>query len=255
MTTIAKIHTPCKLCVFANYDGNTQTGCKLNRIALFQKYNIEILAVYDDEKEFYVINNLKCLYWRHNAWIHANKELEEQKEFASKELIIPMHAIVFADDNIDNIQVTLGSLEQQIIKPCKVTLVRRPTSKLLPSELARIMRQYDIPWRVENIVNNFTDEEIIDIIIPFVPAILYSVFYTGFTLPNDFFSQLNYKINEEFLTFSMLLPNTTNNGATIVQKLHVAYQGNKDKSLQQKLKDDTCPYLYPISQIVTTFPK
>ena len=32
MTKIDIIHTPCKDCIFAEYDGDTQTSCALNKL-------------------------------------------------------------------------------------------------------------------------------------------------------------------------------------------------------------------------------
>lgn len=72
MSSISAIHTPCKDCVFAIYDGITQNGCHLSYIDKYRNKGAEILEVYDDEKEFYVINDKKCLGYRDNAWIKKN---------------------------------------------------------------------------------------------------------------------------------------------------------------------------------------
>jgi len=55
-----RIRTNCKECVFAIYDGKTQVGCTHNRI---EKFKPNIIEAYDDDKEFYVINNL-CNFYR-----------------------------------------------------------------------------------------------------------------------------------------------------------------------------------------------
>jgi len=62
------IHTPCKKCVFAQYDNKTQTSCALNYLDIYTKNNVEILSAYDEELEFYVINNKKCIGYRENSW-------------------------------------------------------------------------------------------------------------------------------------------------------------------------------------------
>lgn len=65
---INTIHTPCKSCVFAKYDNNTQNGCELNYLDKYRTKNASILEAYDDEKEFYIINGKKCMGYRENKW-------------------------------------------------------------------------------------------------------------------------------------------------------------------------------------------
>ena len=56
--------TSCKDCIFAAYDGNTQTGCLADRISKFEN---DVIAAYDDHREFYVINRL-CNMFRKKTW-------------------------------------------------------------------------------------------------------------------------------------------------------------------------------------------
>ena len=58
METIKPIHTPCKDCTFAIYEGKTQNGCHLNLLEKYKNKNLEILEAYDEQKEFYIINQL-----------------------------------------------------------------------------------------------------------------------------------------------------------------------------------------------------
>jgi hypothetical protein len=48
--------TSCKKCIFAVYEGKTQTGCKFDRIDKYSKQN-KVIEAYDDESEFYVIKD------------------------------------------------------------------------------------------------------------------------------------------------------------------------------------------------------
>ena len=253
---INKIHTPCKICIFALYnDKITQTGCKLNRLKIFKKHKVEILEAYDEEKEFYVINNMKCLHWRPENWKWSKSSQRKQQIKIDEEIAIHYNAIIFTNDNIEDTKLTLLSLQKQSLLPSNITLVRYPNSKLTPMQLMDLVKDNNIPWRVENVIQNYSDEEIINIIIPFVSATLYTTFRGGFEVPCNTFSELNKKIQDELLFFGMLLPNSTNNGMVVNQKLHTLYQGNKDTPLQQKLERDECPNLVPLSQIISTFPK
>lgn len=67
---ISPLHTACKNCSFAKYKDNTQVGCDLNMLAKYKSKNAEILEVYDEEKEFYVINNKKCLFYREPKYFY-----------------------------------------------------------------------------------------------------------------------------------------------------------------------------------------
>ena len=55
------IHTPCKDCVFAIYDDKTQINCSQDCIDKYKKLDVPIVEVYDDDKEFYVIEGRKCI--------------------------------------------------------------------------------------------------------------------------------------------------------------------------------------------------
>lgn len=58
--------TACKECLFAIYDGKTQTGCTLGRIEKFQDLE-QVIDAYDDSKEFYVIKGI-CNAVRQSGW-------------------------------------------------------------------------------------------------------------------------------------------------------------------------------------------
>jgi hypothetical protein len=249
-----KLHTPCKICIFAEYDGITQTGCQLHKLDEHRQQGIDILEVYDDEREFFVINGVKCLSWRPENWQWNNLALEIQKQKIHDEIAIHFHVIVFDNNNLEDIKATLSSLNKQVLPPIKITLIRRPNNTLSTHQLADLLTDSKIPWRLEDIHENLTEEQIIDIIVPFVKATVYTVFQAGFEVPQTFFDNLNTKINDEFLYFAMLSPNSTNNGLSVVQQIHTAYQGNKEKSLRTKLEEDKCPFIIPITTILPTFP-
>lgn len=73
ITEIQPIHTACKNCVYAKYENITQTDCYLDYINKFKEKNLEIIEAYDNEKEFYVINNKKCIGYRDNSWFEKRK--------------------------------------------------------------------------------------------------------------------------------------------------------------------------------------
>lgn len=84
--------TSCKECVFAIYDGNTQTGCKDDRISKFKE---DVIEAYDEEKEFYVINRT-CTLYRTKNWNNGEIDLVKAKNESSV-----IFDIFFDCDNIN----------------------------------------------------------------------------------------------------------------------------------------------------------
>jgi hypothetical protein len=68
--------TSCKNCIFAIYDGKTQIGCEDNRI---EKFGDEVIEVYDDSREFYVIKRL-CNLYRPQTWNNGERDIKKAKE-------------------------------------------------------------------------------------------------------------------------------------------------------------------------------
>ena len=88
MQRIDTVHTPCKNCVFAEYDNKTQIGCHLDYIDRFKQSNIDIIEAWDEEKEFYIINKKKCVGYRENKWFASkglgDATLDAKIEFFNK---------------------------------------------------------------------------------------------------------------------------------------------------------------------------
>ena len=71
---ISIIHTSCKNCIFAEFLNKKQSGCKLDRL----KYHSDIIEVYDDDLDFFVVNNGFCLYYRTKELMDFLKIPEEK---------------------------------------------------------------------------------------------------------------------------------------------------------------------------------
>lgn len=67
-----KLQTSCKNCTFAVYDNLTQIGCVADRISKYEKD--DIIEAYDNEKEFYVINQF-CNLYRPSSWNNGGQDL------------------------------------------------------------------------------------------------------------------------------------------------------------------------------------
>ena len=253
---ISKIHTPCKYCVFAIYDENTQTDCAIKELNYYRQHGAEIIEVYDNDKEFYVINGYRCLYHRNHNW--AATKTEPYLEHIYEEIKMRYQAIVVANQSLVDIEITVQSLANQELPPIHISVIRPKHSIISPRQITELLQTTGIEWRVENMMNpNLKIENHIDIIIDFVPKPNYAVFQAGFIVPAQTFSYINDKIIKRELSYFTLLPNDGGNGFITSYYLHKNFQGNKGYSLIEKLKEDEkCSKLIqPIYEVLPFFPK
>ena len=69
-----KPQTVCRDCSFSVYEGDTQTGCLLGNIEKLAENGAEIVESYDETgREFNVINDRLCVFWRHPQWEESPK--------------------------------------------------------------------------------------------------------------------------------------------------------------------------------------
>jgi hypothetical protein len=66
--------TSCKDCVFSEYEGITQVSCKADRLKFFE----DTVEAYDNDKEFYVINDV-CTYYRPPFWNNGKADIDEAR--------------------------------------------------------------------------------------------------------------------------------------------------------------------------------
>ncbi len=107
---MTKTYTSCKECIFAVYDGKTQTNCELGRIETYRgKGENVVIEAYDADKEFYLINNFKCNCFRNQNYA-INRPGQNHAEEVIKENKTKFCFIITADDDINNTKTTLVSL-------------------------------------------------------------------------------------------------------------------------------------------------
>lgn len=162
---ISLIHTPCKLCVFAEYEDNTQIGCQIGYLSTYQKNNIEILEVYDDEKNFYVINNKKCLGYRDRSWLdkHQDQDLSSVVK-AENELKYICLIEITTNSTLDKIKQYIYSIINQDIKPKGILFYqnRLENHKVKNQELLHFMQNFTntgIDWKIKNFIDKDMDNQ------------------------------------------------------------------------------------------------
>lgn len=100
------MNTSCKKCHYAIYDGKTQTGCQMNRLDKWRE-KTNVIEAYDEEKEFYVIQNRNC-----NAYNEWNTLSPEE---AREKIKLP-YTIMLINGQIDLFRESeLGILPREIL--------------------------------------------------------------------------------------------------------------------------------------------
>ena len=263
ISEINKVHTSCKNCVWAEYQGDTQTDCDLGRITKFKN----VLECYDEEKEFFVINNAYCLFYRNKESVEG-MNLEELYKNTRKQMEIMYQLIIYFEDSddVDSVCRSIVSAVNQKIIPQIVTIINRSPKQGVGKDIAEFFKKYDKDiniWRVQNLINkSLTREDCIDIVLDgtmYKNFSFYSVINAGFELPEVFSTELDSAINDDIVTFGMLLPNEDGNGMVVPKYTHKVHNGNSHGIyLESKIREVSCnsqAQILPISQVCQSFPK
>jgi hypothetical protein len=158
---ISAVHTPCKKCSFAKYEDKTQTGCFLNYIDIYKANNEEVLDVYDEENEFFVINNKKCIGYRENKWFDKKGLQNVNIENKIKEYQKNNFAHYVAVINLKSLNtITLNNICKILsvcnIKPQKIVLVRYKDDEkqFHYTDIEKTFKDNNInfPWRIQTML-------------------------------------------------------------------------------------------------------
>lgn len=265
---LSSTSTPCKGCVFAKYDGKTQVGCAAgDRVEKFKAAGIEVIDVYDDDSEFFLIKNKICLYYRdRDAHEGADDSYKEQLFLdIRKSLKIPYQAIVFfrKNDSLEDLEKRLTELQSQHVKPHLVTVIDRSHSADKRSGIIMKMLHNDFSfnyWRVQEVsAIDQIDSDVVDICYDTTKRtkyFFYTIFESSFPIPQDFSKEIHEAIHEKMQAFTYLLENEDGIGRTVLKVAHEKYAGNSfGIELQDKLQhyndsvslikkvEDICPSL------------
>lgn len=175
---IHSIHTPCKNCVFATYNQNTQYGCGLNYLDKYKADNL-VLEAYDDEKEFYIINDKKCIGYRENSWFDkfnmGDSSMEEkiQKFYETNKLhylaIINLRRMTLSE--FDDI---CSQISKSNIEPQKIIFIRHQenSKNFSYQSIENILKAHNIKykWRIQSMLDaSISDREVLHNIITINP--------------------------------------------------------------------------------------
>ena len=269
--------TKCKNCIFATYEDDTQTGCSLNMIEQAENNNVEVLDCYDEDKEFHVLANRQCMFYRNSTWA-SKLEPDNYIQKIQQEIAIPFQALILADEKstLADIEATIESLEQQILKPSYVLVVREFANKTKPIDIAKLFTIPQAPvrqkgmgwskkhkvlplhkfklWKVENPIDNSrTGRKLMDLALHTNVHPYVALFRAGRKVPDNFFSTLNDKLNS-FFQFGIITNKHDLLDGIVISRNIFLYYGNTLVEIEQCLKDSQCQKsIHQIQQVIPTF--
>lgn len=239
---IAKIHTSCKNCVFAEYKGKTQIGCELGRIENFGKDVVECM---DEEKEFFIINRVcNAFHDRNSKWAEEHKENPEAA--ALKEAGVKVAVIIYLgpDTTIEKLSATCESLMSQEQLPFYVTFFDNQ-NKIKPADIHSIVWATignKITWRIATTTERTENGRVsksraVDIAISMLPSkekkktdecpMYYTVFDVGMKIEKTFISGIDRLYNNKMIQFVYISPaDDDNNGVVCHIGAHQHFGGS-----------------------------
>lgn len=233
-----KVHTACKKCYFAEYEGDTQTGCKLGRIEKYREWDPNcIVEAFDIENHkhdnFYVVNGKFCNAMRKRDSKWAVEHQDDAVEKVREEIKLKMAVIVYVGEgaDIEAVQKTAESLKNQTLKPNRVLFINNQDSihpGVLNASIWKVLGN-SVTWRI-----NGTDERIekrrvskeraIDIAVTALPCAAadgriaadsptyIAVFNPGHVVPATFIDRIDMELNDKLNPFRFLSPLEDGNG-------------------------------------------
>ncbi len=234
--------TACKECVFAKYEGNTQVACATGRLEKFRAAGVNVLECYDEEKEFYVIEDKVCNHFRPLVWQqqHSGKNLRqlvEEESYLKLDILIYVDRFSIPDQTISKI---LKECQKQTHRVNSVFLVlNRITSS--SNRYIQLMVKYNgkFKWKIERVVDTEADQgDAINYAVNHCTGQYYLVVHADnpISIQKDLVEKLHQWVNEDMKSLAMVLPTEPNwSGLIVSRKVHNDYGGNSATIMQNKI--------------------
>lgn len=214
---IKPIHTSCKNCVFSVYDNITQNDCELKYLDIYKKNNVEILEAYDNDKEFYVINDKKCIGYREPKWFDAlgmsdaSNEEKIAKYFDSN--YINYFAILDTlEINKDQFDSCIKALSELSFTPQKLIIIRYAykNNDLPYSLIETTLKKYNInvSWKIQTILDSeLSHEDILYQIVTQNNKYRFVLYSKNFNTINSLINTANDIVYKQLKSFNILSNN------------------------------------------------
>ena len=251
------VTTSCCECVFAEYVGDTQTGCSMGRLEKFRKNGTTVLEAYNDEKEFFVIERF-CSAFRDSEWkdilfYYSNDLSEKPEDRVRREVKIKCGFFIGFDDtcSISDLEKTIISIAEQELQPLYVTVANSSkTDNLLILSVLRSYFENDggVVYTCSYVdVDELSTKEQTEI--PEIWRAIDSAFTTtakngyyaairaGNIFSKDYLASINHYINEEMKQVILIRSEDNPEEYFIQCSLHKLMYGSNGKFIVDKVSE------------------
>ena len=159
MSEINVIHTPCRGCSFAIYEENTQKDCALGFLEIYKTLDkAEILEAYDDDIEFFIINNKKCFGYKTKKYFEnrnmQDATMEEKVAYVKDKMKMSYVLVVdvrgMPETSFKNI---LKTLKEKTTPPAGIVVATHNTNPVGAANFyeAILKSGIDCKWRLKSL--------------------------------------------------------------------------------------------------------
>lgn len=226
------INFTCKTCVFAVMDRDMQVGCELNRLSILNPNKN-----YDENGEYQVFNRF-CNAGRPKEWLKEVPEDSNPVEAVYEEIKPRVGLVVEFNDNLEDLEVTLGSISHQIL--CKLRYVIVITQKVeYNEEINQLLKQFFDSGTECKIVQLLIETEYLqklDHAFRFAKNGWLVYIKAGYRFQFNFLNEINHRVNHDLKRFSVCV-DSNQEKFVVHTPLYKALGGSAPKTGQDGIID------------------
>jgi len=234
-----EIETKCKGCVF--YDGDLE--CSLGRYEKFKENGAEISFIDDihhprqnPNTPTMIVKGRFCSAKRPSQWAEGKNKINlplivRAELLVNYEVIIPI-----TDVDSSALEITLKSLNKQLVKPSLIVL-NCTSNKIKYPNLIRQLKNQKLPFRVDRMLSN--DRFALETSLDKVKTDYYLILESGTNLDEEYVANIDEAINVELKRFLIV---TNKIGDFVYFPLHKNLEGNypiRASKIDEDCQDDT----------------
>ena len=220
------------------------TDCKLRILDKYQAMGVELVGVYDEEREFFLIKDRICPYARGPAWLAEYEEdVEGQIE---RELQHNFNVVFFAnaDTELDDLIAAVEKIQNTSkSKPRVITIIRSKHTKIKPSEIEKRLEPLGIEkWTISNVMIEVPQQKLIDDVVRLAKKhTVYIFVFDNKCIPDGLLDKINEYSIKNLNLFGMI------DGGGLVatmrsEYLRVYYMDDASMSVIDKIREEPAQY-------------
>ncbi len=237
------IKTSCRDCLFAQWDGRTQTGCEFDKINKYKNIGVVVEQIVENDMKCYTINAL-CTTSRAITWpkVSLKHDILKLKELAREEAKIYTDCIIICNEfNKEKLDVTIKDALNQTFKFKNIIVATKdkPTDYIIYCiENIGYKNNWElVSINLDNKPENQDEESFIfDEAIYKVKSTYYTIYKAGDRINNRISEAIDYAIGDVLHRFLVATPGKSN-GLIIQKKVSEAVNNFKESDPVTKIME------------------